>query len=483
MAIKELAPLLQFASWCVPQFPGAIEYPLEVMDEIRAFACDELLQLSHGGKEVGGVLFGTRREDLIRILTWRPIACEYTQGQSLSLSFNDRMNLAVQLELARQNADLKDLRPLGWFVSHMQDSVSLSPSDLEIYNGFFPEAWQVALVICPHGSGRAQAGFFVREADHKLQAEASYQCFDLQPVQPLKSLPQMTDAPTVAVPEPEHRGPVSPAQRPSMADPVPLAQPVPPVQRATQELAPARPSGRVQPTRPAPPAQEIPVPAFQPPSFQTEERLPSNERWLWAIPVILALGIAAFVLYQRRAPANGVALRASSEAQTVHLTWDANSPAIRDSYRGEIEISDGGKNSRVSLSSEELHAGKMSYQPQSGDVGFEITVYPRNGDPIQDSTRFIAPVPSAPTEPPQLLPASPPSSSAAPSSPAQASQPKTSLPAPQSADQRALAQQVEQLKQQLGKERARADELQNLVRILENRLGIPAAAPKADPGH
>ena len=62
---------------------GAIEYPLEVMDEIRAFACDELLQLSHGGNEVGGVLFGTRRDDLIRILTWRPIACDHTQGESL----------------------------------------------------------------------------------------------------------------------------------------------------------------------------------------------------------------------------------------------------------------------------------------------------------------------------------------------------------------------------------------------------------------
>src|SRR5579863_3840117 len=188
MAIKELAPLFQFASWCVPEYPGAIEYPFEVMDEIRAFACDELLQLSHGGKEVGGVLFGTRREDLIRILTWRPIACDYTQGESLLLSFNDRMNLAVQLELARQNADLKDLRPLGWFVSHMQDSVSLSASDLEIYNGFFPEAWQVALVICPKGGGRAQAGFFVREGD-KLQAEGSYQCFDLKPLQPLQPMP------------------------------------------------------------------------------------------------------------------------------------------------------------------------------------------------------------------------------------------------------------------------------------------------------
>src|SRR5271166_5798177 len=107
MAVKELGPQYQFVSWTVPQFPRAIEYPLVVMEEIRAFACDELLQLSHGGDEVGGVLFGTRHEGLIRILTWRPIACEHTQGAGLRLSHNDRLNLAVQLEVARQNPDLK----------------------------------------------------------------------------------------------------------------------------------------------------------------------------------------------------------------------------------------------------------------------------------------------------------------------------------------------------------------------------------------
>src|SRR5580698_2834681 len=129
MQTKELGLHFEFASWRVPQFSRAIKYPLEIMEEIRAFVCDELLQLSHGGDSVGGVLFGTRREDLIRILTWRPIACEHAQGEGLRLSYKDRMNLAVQLEVARQNPDLKDLRPLGWFVSRARGDVSMSPSD------------------------------------------------------------------------------------------------------------------------------------------------------------------------------------------------------------------------------------------------------------------------------------------------------------------------------------------------------------------
>jgi proteasome lid subunit RPN8/RPN11 len=443
MEVKESGLHFQFVSWRVPQFPRAIEYPPEVIDEIRAFASDELLQLSSGGQEVGGVLFGTRRDDLIRILTWRPIACEHTQGEGLRLSYNDRMNLAVQLEMARQNPDLKDLRPLGWFVSHLNGSVSLSPTDLETYNGFFPEAWQVTLVICPQGSGCAQAGFFVREADQKVQSESSYQCFELKPLQPSPS-------PTaVAPPAPE----AAPIAKPVQADvPVRVTRVTPVEPAEPVSLTPARE------TR----APVLPSPSFPSPSFEIDERVPTHERWLWAIPVLLALGIAGFMLYQRRAPSpnSAIALRASNEAQTVQLAWDASSRAVRDSDRGEIEIQDGGRNSQVSLTADQLRAGKMSYLPQSGDVSFVMTIYPANGEPLHDSTRFLAPLFHAPTEPPQLLTTGPP---AAPNS-----------------ERDALQRQVQQLKDDLGKERAHATELQNLVRILENRLGIPSENPASE---
>jgi hypothetical protein len=221
---------------------------------------------------------------------------------------------------------------------------------------------------------------------------------------------------------------------------------------------------------PSPREQETPAPLLQSPSFQIDERVPTRERWLWAIPIVLALGIAAFMLYQRSVPASNtaIALRAFTEAQTVQLAWNANSPAMRDSDHAAIEINDGGKTSQVSLTGDQLHAGKMSYLPQSSDIGFVMTVYPANGEPIHDSTRLIAPAFNSPTQPPQLLPANP--------LPAIA-------PAPPAATHDALEQQVQQLKEALGRERARADELQNLVRILETRLGIPYEPPKTEPRH
>jgi proteasome lid subunit RPN8/RPN11 len=459
MQTKELGLHFEFASWRVPQFSRAIEYPLEVMEEIRAFACDELLQLSHGGDAVGGVLFGTRREDLIRILTWRPLACDRTQGEGLKLSYNDRMNLAVQLEVARQNSDLKDLRPVGWFVSHLRTGVSLSPSDLETYNGFFPESWQVTLVICPQGRGHAQAGFFLREADGKLQTEASYQVFELAPLNlPVATEPEAPRKAAIAAapePAPVEKPPAPKLQEPEVAKP----------EVAKPEVAKRAES---QP-------ENLPAPAFRPtppleaPSFEVEEDLPARERWLWAIPIALALAIAGFLLYQRRpSPNASISLRAISEAQTVQLAWDANSRLIRDADHAEMEINDGAKDSHVSLTSDQLHAGKMSYLPQSNDVGFSMTVYPANGEPIHDSARLVAPVANAPQEPPQLLQSNPPPAPAAPAV----------SPAPSEAENATLQQQVQQLKEEVGKERARADGLQNLVRILENRLGISSTAPK-----
>jgi hypothetical protein len=399
------------------------------------------------------------------------------------------MNLAVQLEMARKNADLKDLRPLGWFVSHLQGEVALSDSDLETYNGFFPESWQVALVIRPQEKGRARAGFFVREAEGKVQSETSHQCFDLEPLQ-LASGPtppvasNVSKAAPVAEPAreqtpiavppvppaliaPQPKVPIQIAPVPEAVVPVKVVKPVqsappPPVaervQAASPPTPPSPPIQRVEPAKPIPPSPAIPPRAVESPSFQMDEDLPTRERWLWAIPILLALGIAAFMLYQRRAPTS-IALHASNEAQTAQLAWDANSRVVRDSDHGDIEINDGGKTSHVALTSEQLHAGKLSYVPLSGDVTFVLTIYPAaGGEPLHDSTRFITPVAHAPTEPPQLLPATPPAASAA-------------APPPNTGHE-ALERQVQQLKIELGNERAHSSELQNLVRILENRLSI-----------
>ena len=48
-------------------------------------------------------------------------------------------------------------------------------------------------------------------------------------------------------------------------------------------------------------------------------------------------------------------------------------------------------------------------------------------------------------------------------------------------EQTALQQQVRDLEDDLARERARADKLQNLVRVLETRLGIKSKTPQTRP--
>ncbi len=217
-------------------------------------------------------------------------------------------------------------------------------------------------------------------------------------------------------------------------------------------LAPSLAVPRLAPSLavPSPAAANNSPHTFTIPAFKIDEPLPVQERWLWAIPIALALALAAWMLYHRQkpAPAETMAFHiASNNAGIVQLEWDANSRAVHDSERGEMDITDDGKTSEVPISSDQLHAGWMSYVPQSSDVGFQLTVYPIKGAAVHETTRLIAPASasSGPAQAPQLLPGPEDSS---------------------------LQQQIRRLTDQLQRERARTTELQNLNRILENRLGI-----------
>jgi len=449
-----------FASWSAPQVAWAVEYPLEVMDEIRAYTCNELLQLSHGGAEVAGVLFGSQRPGVIRILTWRPIASEYAEGETLRLSQRDRMTLAVQLEVARANPELKDLRPVGWFVSHPNGAVAMTASDLEVHAGFFPESSQVTLVIRPIEGGRAEAGFFVREADGNVRTDASYQNFVLSRLHHVPA-----QAPTAASDmEPAHRH-ITPSESRGLPPDIPAPSLAVPRLASPSLASPSLAAPSLAVPRLAVPSLAAASPAapnngshtFTIPAFRIDEPLPVRERWLWAIPIALALALAAWMLYHRQKPAGNETMAlhvASNAAGTVQLEWDANSRAVRDAERGELDITDDGKTSEIAFSSDQLHAGKMTYVAQSSDVGFQLTVYPASGVPVRETTRLIAPASGGATQAPQLLPG---------------------------AEDGALQQQIRRLTEDLRRERARTTELQNLNRILENRLGIQPEAPKPPP--
>ncbi len=174
-----------FKTWNIPESPLAVEYTLQVLDEIRLAALS--------GVEIGGVLFGERGESLVRILTWRPMECQHAAGPSFQLAEAERSALGQQLADAKSDPQLSVLHPVGWFVSHTQGGTSLTESDLELYTHFFPWSWQITLVLQPLKDGCANAGFFVRGSDGSIQTGPL----------PLLAAPAKTAAPVkIAAPAP-----------------------------------------------------------------------------------------------------------------------------------------------------------------------------------------------------------------------------------------------------------------------------------------
>ena len=177
-----------FGRWAPVESPLVIEYPVEVLDEIRA-VCRQAV--AGGGPQPTGVLFGTRKEDTLRILSWRPCPARPDEVARLLAEF-------------RTDSDLLGLEPLGWFVLHARGDISLAAADIEVYDGCFGAPWQIALVLRPGRQATVRAGFFVRARDGSLRTESSYREFTL-----------LTPHGPAAVAAPPESDPATPARIPS----------------------------------------------------------------------------------------------------------------------------------------------------------------------------------------------------------------------------------------------------------------------------
>jgi hypothetical protein len=59
----------------------------------------------------------------------------------------------------------EDERIVGWYHTHPRMGIFLSHYDTWLHRNFFPEPWQVALVVEPYSS---LGGFFIRQPDGGL---------------------------------------------------------------------------------------------------------------------------------------------------------------------------------------------------------------------------------------------------------------------------------------------------------------------------
>jgi len=153
-----------FATWHIPGRSPLIVYSTSI-----------LLDIASRGP-VTGVLFGTSDEDEVRVTAFRPAA--------------DEAWLRRLMEGHAPDPSLLGLLPVGWCVSRAGSTVSLSGEDVQVWNRYFPQLWQIALVIRPH-NGAAEAGFFFRPSVGLPKTDASEMTFEIgrAPVPPAPVTP------------------------------------------------------------------------------------------------------------------------------------------------------------------------------------------------------------------------------------------------------------------------------------------------------
>ena len=127
--------------------------------------------------EVGGWLIGKWCADRVTgekfIVVEAPLPAVHTRQGSAFLTFTQDSQVAMY-DLMEDRYPGKEL--VGWYHTHPRMSVFLSGYDVWLHNHFFPNPWQIALVIEPHTNA---AGLFIRDTENHLDARHYFGFYEI----------------------------------------------------------------------------------------------------------------------------------------------------------------------------------------------------------------------------------------------------------------------------------------------------------------
>lgn len=431
----------EFKTWKPEASTLAIEYAASVMEDLRQAGEQGFQTIPHGGIEIGAILFGTHTESAVRICEWRPIECSHARGPGFILSETDLAGITETLAQAAK--EMPGLEPVGWFHTHTRSEIFLSSEDIAIFDRFFPESWQVALVMRLKKENSATAGFFVREPDGSLRSEGSYQEFTVRPDPFALTRPRRSTSAAARV---ERR------PRPARGENRP-GTPLP------TEVVPALPAIPRPPVEPQPPPG---VPVFRTPVHPLEEKVPEPEpipnflveppRSQFRQKVFFAVVIAAFLAaatlagrwYWGDQPPPTVGLRLEDASDQLLIHWDRGAAAVRTADGATLTIRDGKDIRNLVLDQRAVRLGNVTYAYQEQDVEVRLVVMRGNQVSAEESTRFLGR-----------------------RSPGAARAPATPVTA---AEREQLLNESERLRQAIRQEAERSQRLENSLKTLQGRM-------------
>ena len=168
--------------------PGLL-YDPAAWDEILRRVADGYSQFPFGGLEVGGVLYGIREGDTVRVLDSRPIVCEHTSGPAFTLSEEETAALEQRLRTYSHDRALRELVPVGWYHSRTRGEIQMTAEDRALHSRCFTEPWQVAVVLRPAELLPTKVGVFSQGQDGALEEQPQLSQFNHIVAQPYREPP------------------------------------------------------------------------------------------------------------------------------------------------------------------------------------------------------------------------------------------------------------------------------------------------------
>lgn len=393
------APDAGYAFWTHPEGRFRIEYSLAAFHEIDFSVGEAYRSIPHGGMETGGLLFGTRTGDAIRIEAFRAIQCEHASGPSFVLSDRDLQALGEQIASAKSDPDLggpeRCMEPLGWFIAHTRSDLAVSDRELQWFDRFFPAAGSLTVLIKPERFQPTRFAFLLRGKGGQLERDGRNRAIIL-PLPGRASgsangpVPSVPAPKPVAVPAPKpvavsaREIPERQSAKPPETTPEPPSRPRPPVPKQPLPIFEPQPAAEqriatVPP--PAPPSREELRPAvaemFAYSGYasrrrhldEPERRIPTSVRLFVVLLIAAALGCAAGYWAYLQLPPARIPLNVNPEGSQLVVSWPPEQ--TRGTSYAAIRVNDGAP---TLLSDADKAAGKTEIKYSGNDVKIELIV-------------------------------------------------------------------------------------------------------------
>jgi hypothetical protein len=367
MAHPALSPLGEpMCAWAQENRKFAIQMRPEILRRLATESWIAFKRVPRRGLEIGGILLGRIETRDDRITFWiegfEQVESEHRTGPSYVLSESDFDHL--QGALKKNGAS-----SLGIYRSQTRSQeLALQEADCKLFGRCFDTRDALFLLLAP---ATGMAAFFIQDAGSLKCVHEFALASRLSPTAPGFSSAEVVPVPNQVRPATEIQPEIKIVpviSGPQLDIPSPIAE----------SSAPSQPA-------------------------VIARRLPSYERWkikfaaaIQAGTIIrkgrwVLVGIAASAILFASANLLSKAPRAIAPPsvrppQYLHLTversglslrlaWDRNSAALQGATRAVLHIDDGSEQSDRELSSSQIGAGSLVYEPKSSDVTFRMDIF------------------------------------------------------------------------------------------------------------